>query len=313
LRTTVIGALHMFWTSEHSKSPGGRREDRRRRGKPVRPCPAKTESRQETADAAVIDIVRAIQGSAAADAQRVGEYVENMVDYLDSISCTSKLAVEDYLRMARRTLASLYLAASRPRPSPSELTRLALRFTLDPRHPVEGDVGRFGLERIEGVWKVTEYPSLAMKVPAIPLPGIVVRNALGVQILDHLAQDRPQIYKLMELIETLLSCIPTKKDGLGSKDGVRVSSLPPEIRVDLSRSIVWIDEEPVPVSTEGAYFAHAVAGAKGRWISFSSDALSEEHREAVGSRPDRVRRRLPLELGVLFEAQGGKGFRLCMT
>ena len=253
--------------------------------------------------------------SAAADADHMGRFVDDMVDHLQSIGCTSKREVNKFFRMARQTLASLYSAASKPQPSPSELMRPALRFALDPRKPIEGDVGRFHLEQVNNGWRVVEYPSVARKVPAIPLPGRLIRSLYAVRIFDHLHHDPPQLYRLMGLIETILGCIPTEKDCLHEKPRAAKPPNVPKIKVDLeeSKDIVWLNGKPVSVGLAQTYFLDAVVGAKGDWISSTEIIASKKHRAAVGARPDRVFRSLPRKISSLLEAKKAKGFRLRVT
>ena len=88
------------------------------------------------------------------------------------------------------------------------------------------------------------------------------------------------------------------------------TGLQPKIEVNLEKSIVWLDGEFHPVAPAGAYFVDAVISAQGGWISGPEIAKSAKHGMMVGSRPDRVRARLPKPIRDLIESSGGRGFRL---
>jgi len=190
------------------------------------------------------------------------------------------------------------------------LTRLALRYTLDARHPIKGDIGRFALRRIQDTWEVIEYPSVAMKAPSIPLPGRLVKDIFAVRILDYLQQQPPAIYALMGLIESLLGGVPADLMGSrnGSTDGQRAG-----IEVNLMKFIVWFGEDPVPVSEEQAHFVHLVVSAAGTWISSGEMGEAGESGVIIGRRPDRVYKKLPARIREVIESGGGRGYRLRMA
>jgi hypothetical protein len=262
---------------------------------------------------AVVEILGTIVSAAAADADAVANHLDHVVDHLMSIGCTSKAAVKHYFLLEKRTLASLYFEAAKAHPSPSQLTRLAVRYALDARRPIEGDIGRFEIRLFKKVWNVIEYPSVAMRTPAIPYPGRIVKNIFATRIFDCLQQRPPDFYRLMELIENLLEGVPTQADCLDGASGADATESQPKIEVNLEKAIVWLDGEPHPVTPAGAYFVDAVISAKGAWISNTEIAKSARHETMVGPRPDRVRARLPEPIRDLIESGGGRGFRLRMT
>lgn len=313
LRALVVGALPAFEADKTVKSSVPREDARQLATIPQRPNMAPIEGNDAATDAAVIGVLARTTESAISDADRLGRYIESVVDHLQSIDCTTEEEVGDYFISARKTLASIYLAVSQARPSPAELTKLALRFALDPRKSIEGDLRRFSLSRTEDGWEVIAYPSLAMKVPAIPLPGRSIKDVFAVQILNLLHHDPPQIFKLMNLIEFRLGCVPSGSDGLDAEALNEDALAEPKIRVDLEKKIVWLYGEPIPVRSDGAYFVDALTKANGNWISLPKNAPTEDHRDMIGYRPDRVRRKLRPELQELIESQGGKGSRLRMT
>jgi hypothetical protein len=232
------------------------------------------------------------------------------VEHLSALGCTHTADVQDYFDWANRTLARLYEEAAKPSPSPSELTRLALRYALDARRPLEGDVGRFVLRRLDDAWQVTEYPSVAMCVPSIPRPGHLVKNVFAVGILDCLQQQPPAIYDLMDRIERLLGGVSAEIATLLDQGDTHHRSRCPKIDVDLKKSIVFLDGEIFPVSSAGAHFVHLVVSAGGTWISGTEMGQAGDSGLLVGDRPDRVRKKLPSTIRDLIESKGGRGFRL---
>ena len=91
-------------------------------------------------------------GEAMANADAVANHLDHVVEHLSSIGCTSKAAVNRYFALESRTLASLYFEAAKAHPSPSELTKLALRNPLDARRPIQATsvVSRSGRSRESG-------------------------------------------------------------------------------------------------------------------------------------------------------------------
>ena len=249
-----------------------------------------------------------IIAAAEADATSVGNHLDHLVEHLLAIGCTDRADVQEYFDLANRVLASLYQEAAKAHPSPSELTKLALRYALDARHPVEGEVGRFAFRRQQDAWEVIEYPSMAMRVPAIPLPGRPVKNVFAVRILDYLQRQPPAIYALMGLIEDLLGGVPAETDGLSGNANNPGRAEQLNIEVDLQTSIVWLNGEPIPVTNEQAHFVHLVASAGGSWISSKEIRVSGSSGTMIGARPDRVRKKLPSSVRGLIESSGGRGF-----
>ena len=274
-------------------------------------CPSDGGSTLEDA-MAVVTMGRIIE-SAISDADRFGKYIEHKVENLQAINCTTKEEVDDYFSSERKTLASIYVAASKAQPSPAELMKLAVRLVLDPRKPIEGDPRRFELRRKENGWETVSYPSLAHKLSTIPLSGRLSRDAFVVQILDCLQHDPPQIFHLMGLIETRLGCVPSESDGLDEETVGEDAAAKPLIRVDVNKEMIWLDDEPISVSAPAAYFIDALINAKGNWVSLPKDAPTQAHRNMIGNRPDRIRKKLPPNLKSLVESKGGKGSRLRMT
>lgn len=259
----------------------------------------------ELADAAVDETVQRIRAAAEEDAARVGEHLENFVDHLESIGCLSTEEITAYLDSADEVLARLYHAASRPHPSPTRLMQLALQYALDARRPVEGELTRFDLRRHDWGYEIVEYPSAAMRVPAIPRRGRPVRNVFAVRVLDCLRQDPPQIYKLMGLIEELLHGVPEEIPAEeASEASARI-----EFRVDLEASAITVRGTTYSVDLPQAYLVKALEEAGGRWVTGPE---IRKRSELVGSRPDRVFKELPPAVQELIESKRAAGYRLCV-
>jgi len=244
-----------------------------------------------------------------ADADSVVEHIDQLAKHLSRLGCTTKANVEHYFRVANRTLVSLYFAARQPQPSPDELKRLALRYALDARRHVEGDLRRFKMRRLKDAWEVVEHSSLAVWALPFRLPGRVLRDFYTVSVLDCVFARKPQIFDLMGLIEEQLGGVPSEADGLGRNGSPEAERHGPRITVDLTNDIVWLDEKAFSVTTAQAYFVDAVAAAHGNWMTVK-ELASEEHGLFIGPRPDRVCKALPPPIRNLIEAKGGCGFRL---
>ena len=245
------------------------------------------------ANKTVLEFLTKVVSAAVANADLLGDHLQHVVDHLSAIGCTHKAHVESYFRRANRVLASLYLEAAKAHPSPSALTKLALRYALDARRPIEGDIDRFEIRRREDAWEVSEYPSSAMRAAAIGMPGRIVKNIFMVRIFECLHDRPPDIFGLMEHIERLLGGVPSLADSLEGDRGAGTQGSRPKIEVNLGKSLVWLDGEAFPVKESQAYFVQAVVSAGGNWISGPEMAESEKNALLIGPRPDRLYRGLP--------------------
>lgn len=167
---------------------------------------------EEVSDEEVQDAVMQIERHAENSADSLGRFLEGYVAHLEDIGCPAG-SVENYVRLERQTLASLYYLVQRTAPSPTEMRRLALRAALDARSPVEGNLSRFESERTPGGWVISEHPGT---VPILPRPyrHRVVRNALLNKVLDCILSDSPKIFELMRVIETIFGEPPHKAETL---------------------------------------------------------------------------------------------------
>ncbi len=236
-----------------------------------------SEAQKQEVAAAIEKIIRV----AHEDADSVIAHLDHLAEQLSAINCTTKADVEHYFRAANQTLASLYFVAAQPQPSPDGLKRLALRFALDARRPIGGDLGRFDWRRLERGWEVTEYPSLGARALPFRLPGRVLQDVYTVAVLDHVFARPPKIYDLMGLIEDLFGRVPTEADCLGPNGSIGVAPQRHEITVDLVQNVIWVDKAPFPVPVAQAYFVDAIVAARGEWMSIK-ELASEQHRLLIG-------------------------------
>lgn len=125
--------------------------------------------------------------------------------------------VANYLKCAKRCLASLYLEATKPTPSPLQLRQLAVRFATDPRYPLPGNQGRFTASDCEIVntdcWEIVDVTPPWES--SIGLPAhMLVMDFYSTHVL-RLAFNSPPSYSLLiEFIELILRKVPTAEDAL---------------------------------------------------------------------------------------------------
>ncbi|MCE9555384.1 MAG: hypothetical protein K8T91_18700 [Planctomycetes bacterium] len=264
---------------------------------------------EELSEAAVDKVLVKVKKSAIVTGNLLGNHLDGVVAHRKSIGCTSEQEVADYIDLERRVLVSLYSESAKPSPSPTVLLKLALRYSLDARKEIEGDIQRFDLRRRPTGWEIIEYSSPALKIAGVDMPGRLITNVFKVTILDFLHCETPPFFQVLTFLERLLEGVPNKKESLECLT-LKPSSPVPVIRVELDKDVVWIDDEPAGVNKEVAYFVDAVAAANGKWISGGKIKKSEKHGLMVGARPDRVAKRVPSQVRKFIEAKGGKGFRL---
>jgi hypothetical protein len=168
---------------------------------------------EEITDAEVDRHVQEIRAAADQQAEEVGHYLDDLAAHLEAIGCPLD-EVPTYLRLGEQTLGSLYVLVGQGNPSPGELRRLGLRYALDTRNPVEGDLSRFTFGRESQGWRITEDPAGPPRVLPLPLPGRLVTNFQAVRVLDCVLADPPAIPRLMLAIETILNKVPGPQDGL---------------------------------------------------------------------------------------------------
>jgi hypothetical protein len=196
----------------------------------------------EAATAQAIEVVEMIGAKAMADADRVGQYLHNVAEHLETIGLLPG-DVFGYLQICNRTLASLYLlTAEATNPSPSELKRLALRYAVDARMPFEDDLRFIRWQRVNEFGRVEKIEPLLGRW----IPIFAVKNPLAIQILDGVFSNPPQISSLMSLIEIEIGTIPQRSDALP------ISGQPAFVfelcKIEGAQGIkLWINDNPVPI------------------------------------------------------------------
>ena len=144
-----------------------------------------------------------IVATAMADADSLVEHIDQLAEHLSALGCTTKADVEHYFLVANRTLVSLYFVARQPQPSPDELKRLALRYALDARRPVEGDLRRFEMRRLLETAQVNAIRASFREILLHHRSKTkeAEKGISNVELLDVLRKDP----KLLSLFEPLLS------------------------------------------------------------------------------------------------------------
>ena len=137
--------------------------------------------------------------------------------YLKDTGTTNDSARET-VKLGKLTLGSLYRASlSRDAPYSDDLTRLALRFALDPRQEITGDLRRFSWEPNDTGWIIHLRP-LNQSVIGTLLPpaepGRQIKFPTSVQVLNYVLGRPRQLDELRRLIWEILGHEPTKLDEL---------------------------------------------------------------------------------------------------
>lgn len=204
--------------------------------KPAAPKPPRPADDEAAASPApeVNDTALRVVAHSISQANYLGDRVADIKairrDHLQTIGCPP--AEEDaYDRFAKQTLASLYLVAREARPSPTEMRRLALRYALDARRSIDGDLNRFAWTKERDGWRIAEdqfacgLGGTDWKIPVgigtatrlIGLPNIagrLVRDPFAVAVLDCVLANPPRIDSLKGLIEKLPGKMPTAEDAI---------------------------------------------------------------------------------------------------
>ncbi len=180
----------------------------------------------------------------------------------------------------------------------------SLLHALDARRPIEGDIDRFAVQRLHDGWNVIEYLSAAMRVPAIPLPGRIVRNFFAVRILDYLQARPPDFYGLMGHLESLLGGVPEATDSLEHVGIAPPPGRQPVIEVSIDTMNLWLDGRPFPVKEPQAWFVKVVLSAIARFIlgQLVLHVLREDH--AMKTWYGRIKHRRGAKIGRVAVMRG---------
>jgi hypothetical protein len=186
-----------------------------------------------------------IEAVAATQAEALGAFLDGLAAHLHAIGCKPE-EVAAYLHVRRQTLASLYALVSKPNPSPSAVKKLALRFALDARGPIEGNVYRFTWRRTEAGWLIEEYPSVGHRGMPLPQSSRLVSDPFAVMILDRVFAEPPNPFRIMETIEAILHGPPRPGDTLEEAGQPRFDYAFSEVE---GQKLVrlWIGDREVPL------------------------------------------------------------------
>jgi hypothetical protein len=166
-------------------------------------------------DPEVEAVLAATRETAEQTASLVNAFVDGYIAHFEAIGCGAE-GYEDYFRFERRTLGSLYHLATKPVASPMGLQRLALRFALDAREPVDGYPGFLDVQRTEQGWRVARMGSpMERYLPAAPDGrGRLIQTPYATVLLDLVFKQPPDTASLVRVIEGAFRSIPSESDSL---------------------------------------------------------------------------------------------------
>jgi hypothetical protein len=187
----------------------------------------------------------AVVAGAELDAALVGQYLNTLVDDLIATGCPPT-GVEAFLRNRQQILASLHrLIQSTPHPSPNEMRKLALRFALDPREPIEEPLNLFMYHRVRAGGQITQYPP---GLGVLPCRFRVVKDPRTIKLLNLVYANPPDTGKLMVLIESVLGKRPQASDALSGETFARFTfEICPQPNKTWPIVRLWIEDDEVPL------------------------------------------------------------------
>jgi hypothetical protein len=188
-----------------------------------------------------------IEAEAARQAAILVQYLDALVAHFLSLGLKAS-DVPAYIAQRGGTLASLYFLVAQPNPSPGELKKLALRYALDARRQIEGNIGRFTWSRTDAGWIIGEYPSVTHRGMPFPASSRLVNEPFAVRLLDCVFADPPLPHKLLETVETILGAVPQPGDSLEEADLPRFWYAI-EGQREKERVRLWINDREVLLST----------------------------------------------------------------
>ena len=244
-----------------------------------------------------------MRADAEKDAALVGNYLDQRVDHLTSIRCTTEGEIEKYLEAEDRVLCELYAELRRPQPSPTRLLQLSVRYALDARQTVDVPIQNIDIRAHKNGYKITVHPPGRVKIRSLPYPGQVVRNPYAIRLLNFVRQAPPPYFQMMRLIETLLQHLPSFPERLEPPATKPISP----IEVDLAQSVVSLLGQYYKVSADAARFVKKLIEDLNGWVStkeFKRDA------DVKITRCDRLLLSLPEPIRNLIDSKPGAGYRL---
>ncbi len=259
----------------------------------------------EVTDSVLDELVRRITADAESDAERVAAYLDQLIEHLQSLKCTSRQDVFEYFAAADRVLLELYAELRKPRPSPTRLLQLTVQYALDPRQIVDAPAHQLEIRRHLDGYEVAVLPPGYVRIRSIPYPGFVVRNPFTRQLLDLVLEEPPQYPAMMQLIEMLLEYVPQEIEGTTPP----LTPVTPEtaVQVDREDSCIIVFGRRYVVDLQLIHFVQALLETPGAWVS--STNLAEDPL-FLGERIDRLFKKLPASVQELIESRPRKGYRL---
>lgn len=146
-----------------------------------------------------------------AESTKYRGHVRRLCEHLSKLGCPPT-DVPEYVRFAHQTLASLYLKIQ-AHGSHLEIRRLALRFALDARASVEGDVRRFFASQDGESWVVREHDQTGDFSTSMA-SGVVVGWYPATEVLGCVFGQPRRYEDLRELVEQVFGRVPTEADAL---------------------------------------------------------------------------------------------------
>ena len=138
---------------------------------PAQPVNGGTQQSPDARMAKVQELKTEARSNAPQNGNPLGQFLGEWVSHLEAIGCPPADVLK-YFEQSDRTLATLYLLLAQPgNPSPTEMQRLALRYALDARQPIEGDVSLFKLRRESDCFRI------AVQDPALSILAIFPYHA----------------------------------------------------------------------------------------------------------------------------------------
>lgn len=248
-------------------------------------------------------LIRKMRADAEKDATLVGNYLDQRVDHLTSIRCTTEGDIDKYLEAEDQVLCELYAELRRPQPSPTRLLQLSVRYALDARQTVDVPIQNIDIRAHKNGDKITVHPPGRVKIRSLPYPGQVVRNPYAIRLLNFVRQAPPPYFQMMRLIETLLQHLPSFPERLEPPASKPISP----IEVDLAQSGVLLLGQSYKVSSDAARFVKKLIDDPNGWVStkeFKRDA------DVKITRCDRLFKSLPQPIRDLIDSKPGAGYRL---
>lgn len=248
-------------------------------------------------------LIRKMRADAEKDAALVGNYLDQRVDHLTSIRCTTGGEIDKYLEAEDQVLCELYTELRRAQPSPTRLLQLSVRYALDARQTVDVPIQNIDVRPHKHGYEIAVHPPGRVKIRSLPYPGVVVRNPYAIQLLNFVRQAPPPYFQMMRLIETLLQHLPSFPERLEPPASKPISP----IEVDLDQSVVLLLGQYYKVSSDAARFVKKLIDDPNGWVStkeFNRDA------DVKITRCDRLFQSLPQPIRDLIDSKPGAGYRL---